>query len=180
MDSTSDYASANFFPAASANYTASDRPYSNLIDKIVIHVTQGSWAGAINWFQKPVSQVSAHYTVRSADGFVGQSVLEKNIAWHSGNWAYNQASIGIEHEGYFDNPAWFTDTMFRSSAQLTAYLVNKYQIPIDRQHIIGHSEVPNPNIPGTFGGVTQSSRCPGTYWWWDLYMGYVTQYASGA
>jgi N-acetyl-anhydromuramyl-L-alanine amidase AmpD len=179
MDATTNYAAAAWYPAVSANYTPSNRPSSNLIDKIVIHVTQGSWVGAINWFQKPLAQVSAHYTVRSSDGYVGQSVLEKDIAWHSGNWPYNQTSIGIEHEGYFNNPVWFTDTMFRSSAQLTAYLVNKYQIPIDRQHIIGHNEVPNPNNLGTYGGVTQSSRCPGTYWAWDLYIGYVKQYASG-
>jgi N-acetyl-anhydromuramyl-L-alanine amidase AmpD len=179
MDASSDYASANFYPAAFANYTAANRPYSNLINKIVIHVAQGSWSSAINWFQRPQAQASAHYTVRSSDGFVGQSVLEKDIAWHSGNWSYNQASIGIEHEGYFDDPAWFTDTMFRSSAQLTAYLVNRYQIPIDRAHIIGHYEVPDPYNPGSYGGASHHIHCPGDYWWWDLYMGYVNQYALG-
>ena len=116
--------------------------------------------------------------MRSADGFVGQSVSEKDIAWHAGNWSYNQSSIGIEHEGYSNNPAWFTDTMFRSSAQLTAYLANKYQIPIDRQHIIGHNEVPDPYNPGGYGGATHNINCPGQNWWWDLYMSYVNQYAT--
>jgi N-acetyl-anhydromuramyl-L-alanine amidase AmpD len=173
-----DYPAAAFYGADSANYTVASRPYSNLIGTIIIHVTQGSWAGALNWFTRPIAQASAHYTVRSWDGFVGQSVREKDIAWHSGNWLYNQTSIGIEHEGYFDNPSWFTDTMFRSSAQLTAYLANKYQIPIDRQHIIGHNEVPDPHNPGEFGGVDHHINCPGYYWYWDLYMTYIRQYAG--
>ena len=180
MDASSDYALATFQGADPNNYTVADRPYSNLIDKVIVHVTQGSWTSAINWFADPAAGASAHYVVRSLDGVVSQSVLEKDIAWHSGNWPYNQSSIGIEHEGYFDNPAWFTDEMFRASAQLTAYLVDKYQIPINRQHIIGHNEVPDPYNPGEYGGADHHVHCPGDYWWWDLYMGYVNQYASGA
>ena len=88
-----------YFPASSSNFTVANRPTSNSIDGIVLHVAQGSWSSALNWFQNPKAQASAHYTVRSSDGFIGQSVLEKDIAWHAGNWNYNQASIGIEHEG---------------------------------------------------------------------------------
>ena len=179
MDTNSDYPASALFGADPANYTVASRPYSDLIDKIVIHVTQGSWTSAINWFQDPNALASAHYTVRSSDGFVGQSVSEKDIAWHAGNWSYNQASIGIEHEGYFDNPSWFTDVMFRSSAQLAANLANAYQIPIDRDHIIGHNEVPDPYNASEYGGADHHINCPGLYWWWDLYMGYVNQYASG-
>jgi N-acetyl-anhydromuramyl-L-alanine amidase AmpD len=177
MDASSDYTLAAFRGADPNNYTPANRPYSIPIDKIIIHVTQGSWTSAINWFANPAAGASAHYIVRSLDGVVSQSVLEKDIAWHSGNWPYNQSSIGIEHEGYFDNPAWFTDEMFRGSAQLTAYLVDKYQIPIDRQHIIGHNEVPDPFNPGAYGGADHHINCPGNYWWWNLYMGYVNQYA---
>lgn len=179
MDASGDYAASTFFGADPNNYTVADRPYSGSIDLIIVHVTQGSWTSAINWFQDPNAQASAHYVVRSSDGFVGQSVSEKDIAWHAGNWPYNQASIGIEHEGYFDNPAWFTDVMFRSSAQLTAYLANEYQIPIDRDHIIGHNEVPDPYNPSEYGAADHHVFCPGEYWWWNLYMGYVNQYASG-
>ena len=180
MEASSSYAPLAFLAAAPSNYTLADRPYSNLINKVVIHVTQGSWTSAINWFANPRAGASAHYIVRSADGFVGQAVSEKDIAWHAGNWSYNQSSIGIEHKGYSNNSAWFTDTMFRSSAQLTAYLANKYQIPIDRQHILGHNEVPDPYNPGGYGGATHNINCPGQNWWWDLYMSYVNQYATGS
>jgi hypothetical protein len=126
---TGEYSGSTWYGASSYNYTAANRPSSNRIDKIIIHVTQGSWSGTINWFQDSRAQASAHYTVRSSDGFIGQSVAEKDIAWHAGNWAYNQTSIGIEHEGYVEYPNyWFTDAMYRSSARLSAYLAKKYSI----------------------------------------------------
>ncbi|MDQ3926363.1 MAG: N-acetylmuramoyl-L-alanine amidase, partial [Actinomycetota bacterium] len=154
-----------FYPASSNNYTAANRPNSDPIGGIIIHVAQGSWASALNWFQNPASQASAHYTVRSSDGFVGQSVLEKDIAWHAGNWSYNRASIGIEHEGFVANPAWFTEAMYDSSAWLCAYLCYKYGIPVDRYHIIGHNQVPDPYAPGQYGGVSNHTD-PGSYWDW--------------
>jgi len=165
-----DYSNFVYLPANSNNYTPADRPNSVLIDKIVIHVAQGSWSSALNWFQNPYASVSAHFTVRSSDGFVGQSVREKDIAWHAGNWPYNQTSIGIEHEGYVSDPKWFTEAMYDSSAKLSAYLCNKYLIPIDRDHIVGHVEVPYPN----------DHYDPGYNWNWYKYMDYVVYYATTA
>lgn len=162
-----DYWECAFYGAHSDNYTAADRPNSNLVDRIVIHVTQGSWSSAINWFQNPYAGASAHYTVRSSDGFVGQSVWEKDIAWHAGNWPYNQTSVGIEHEGYVSDPQWFTEAMYDSSARLSAYLCNKYLIPMDRYHIVGHNEAPD---------ATHTD--PGYYWDWYKYMDYVLYYAG--
>lgn len=166
-----------YLPASSSNYTVANRPYSHLIDKIIIHITQGSWASALNWFQNPRAGASTHYTVRSSDGYLGQSVAEKDIGWHAGNWSYNQTSIGIEHEGYVSNPKWFTEAMYDASARLSAYLVNKYGIPLDRAHIIGHNEIPDPYAPGQYGGVTNHTD-PGKYWDWYKYMDYVTYYAA--
>jgi hypothetical protein len=53
------------------------------------------------------------------------------------------------------------------------------KIPIDRQHIIGHNEGPHPYIAGGYGGAAHYIHCAGDYWWWNLYMSYVNQYASG-
>ena len=177
---TEDYWNSYYYvyqPANSNNYTVADRPNSSLIDKIIVHVTQGSWASAINWFQDPSAQGSSHYVVRSADGAVCESVLEKDIAWHAGNWSYNQTSIGIEHEGYVSNPAWFTEEMYDSSARLSGYLCNKYGIPIDRDHIFGHNEVPDPYDPGQYGGVSNHTD-PGYYWDWDKYISYTAYYSD--
>ena len=169
-----DYSRATFYGANSNNYTTASRGAAQ-INKIVIHVTQGSWSSAINWFRDSRAGVSAHYTVRSSDGRIGQSVREKDIAYHAGYWPYNQTSIGIEHEGYIGNSAWFTDAMYRSSARLSAYLSRKYRIPIDRRHIIGHYQVPGCS---GYGGGSGCHTDPGRYWNWTRYMRLVRAYAG--
>ena len=115
---------------------------SAVIDRVVVHVTQGSYAGTISWFQNPASQVSAHYVVRSSDGAVTQMVREKDIGWHAGNWTINTQSIGIEHEGFVQQDGWYTEAMYQSSAAIVRSVTAKYNIPRDRAHIIAHSEVP--------------------------------------
>lgn len=171
------YRGSQFYPAHPNNYTNANRPGSHPINKVIIHVMQGSWSGAINWFQDSRARASAHYNVRSSDGFIGQSVREEDIAYHAGWWAYNKTSIGIEHEGFISDPDWFTDTMYRSSARLSAYLCKKYRIPVDRRHIIGHHEVPG--CSGGGGGVSCHTD-PGRYWNWDKYIRYIRQYADGS
>ena len=146
------------------NYTAATRRPRD-INRIVIHVTQGSWAGSVNWFQNPNAAVSAHFVVRSRDGRIAQCVGSRSIAWHAGNWRINEHSIGIEHEGYVDDASWFTDEMFHSSAKLVAYLHGRWGIPLDRDHIIGHNEVPG-----------SDHTDPGKWWWWSHYMKLVHHY----
>ena len=156
-----------WYPAHGNNYTPANRPSSNPINKVVIHVTQGSWSSALNWFQNPSAGVSAHYTVRSSDGKIGQSLSDVNIGYHAGNWSYNQTSVGIEHEGYVSDRSWFTPAMYRSSAKLTAFLCQRYGIPVNRYRIIGHNEVP---------GATHTD--PGRYWNWTEYMRLVQYYRN--
>ncbi|MEQ4723672.1 peptidoglycan recognition family protein [Nonomuraea sp. B19D2] len=163
-----DYPSAAWVPAHSSNYAVSNRPTSDAIDRIVIHVTQGSYAGTISWFQtgpRP-NPTSAHYVVRSSDGAITQMVREKDRAFHAGN--YNRRSVGIEHEGFVDNATWFTDAMYRSSAALTRNIADRYGIPKDRTHIVGHN-----NVPGA------DHTDPGRYWDWTKYMQYVTGSGGG-
>lgn len=159
---STDYAPAIWTPASSSNYTVANRESDYNIQYVVIHVTEGSYSGSISWFQNPSAQVSAHYVVRSSDGQITQTVREKDIAWHAGNWTYNTQSIGIEHEGYVSSCTWFTDPMYRASAGITKSVAAKYAIPLDRTHIIGHSEVP---------GATHTD--PGSCWDWTYYMSLV-------
>ena len=172
-----DYPYATWVPAIPSNYTVADRPVSHPIDKIIVHTIQGSAAGAAAWFQNPSSRVSAHYIVRSSDGAVMQSVAEKDIGWHAGNWAYNETSVGIEHEGFVSDCSWYTDALYRSSARLAAYLAKKYGIPADRAHIIGHNEIPDPDEPGHYGGAGNHTD-PGPCWSWTRYMGLVHFYLA--
>ncbi|ANB10345.1 hypothetical protein SAM40697_6392 [Streptomyces ambofaciens] len=152
-----DYPSALWNPAYSGNYAAGR---GSAITTVVVHVTQGSYAGSISWFQNPDAQVSAHYVVRSSDGQITQSVRESDTAWHARS--ANPYSVGVEHEGYVSDPAWFTDAMYRSSAALTRHLTAKYGIPRDRAHIVGHNEVPG-----------NDHTDPGPRWDWAYYMSLV-------
>ncbi|NUK03414.1 N-acetylmuramoyl-L-alanine amidase [Streptomyces lunaelactis] len=154
-----DHPSARWTPATSVNYTVSDRPAEYPVQYVVIHVTQETFADTIGIFQNPAKQVSAHYVVRSSDGYVAQCVRESNVAWHAGNWDYNTRSVGIEHEGWVDKPQYFTHAMYERSAALTARVCDRYGIPKDREHIIGHNEVP---------GADHTD--PGLFWDWVRYI----------
>ncbi|BBC30711.1 Tat pathway signal sequence domain protein [Streptomyces graminofaciens] len=154
-----DHPNAIWEPASPANYTAADRPTGDPVDLVIIHVTQTTYKNTLPVFWNPRKQVSAHYVVRSADGRVTQCVREHDIAWHAGDWDYNARSIGIEHEGWIEQPEYFTTAMYTQSAALTAAICDRYGIPKDRAHIIGHYEV-----PGT------DHTDPGPHWDWARYI----------
>ncbi|MEV5494406.1 N-acetylmuramoyl-L-alanine amidase [Nonomuraea fuscirosea] len=150
-----------------------DRDYGNhdrlartrAVDYIVIHDTEGSYAGIPSMIRNP-KYVSWHYTIRSRDGHVAQHVKTNDIAWHAGNWDVNTRSIGIEHEGYLaKGGAWYTEAMYRSSARLVKHLAAKYHIPLNRAHILGHDNVPG-TTPQTVAGMHED---PGPYWDWAHY-----------
>jgi N-acetyl-anhydromuramyl-L-alanine amidase AmpD len=147
------------------NHDLGDRPAAQSIKYIVIHDTEGAWEGVLNLVQDP-TYVSWNYTLRSTDGHIAQHVKAKDVAWHAGNWYINAKSIGLEHEGFLANPdAWYTEAMYRSSARLVKYLSAKYGIPLDRQHILGHDNVPGPTTSTVAGMHTD----PGPYWDWRHY-----------
>ncbi|MEU6366844.1 peptidoglycan recognition family protein [Streptomyces sp. NPDC046931] len=147
------------------NHDLGDRPVSQSIEYIVVHDTEGRWDGVLKLIQDP-TYVSWNYTVRSTDGLIAQHVKAKDVAWHAGNWYVNAKSIGIEHEGFLASPdAWYTEAMYRSSARLVGYLAGKYGIPLDRQHILGHDNVPGPTASTIPGMHTD----PGPYWDWRHY-----------
>jgi N-acetyl-anhydromuramyl-L-alanine amidase AmpD len=104
--------------------------------------------------------------IRSSDGQITQLVHTKDIAFHAGNYWFNMHSIGIEHEGVMvDGARWYTDEMYRASARLVRYLAARYHIPLDREHILGHEELP----AATPDRVAAMHYDPGPYWNWAHY-----------
>jgi N-acetyl-anhydromuramyl-L-alanine amidase AmpD len=116
---------------------------------------EGTLTSTDSWFQSTKSQVSAHYGVGKA-GEVHQYVQEKNTAWHAGRvhaptWSLikqaggglyinpNYYTIGIEHEG-LDDTDW-TDEMYNTSGNLIKAISKRWNIVLDRKHIIGHHEI---------------------------------------
>src|SRR5438445_10346499 len=151
VTTTPDYWNATWIPANPANFTVADRPHDYPVDMVVIHDIEGTAQSAINAFQDPNRQASAHYVV-SKTGAITQMVAEKDIAWHAGNWDYNTRAIGIEHEGFaYAQPTWYTAAMYQASAHLIASICSRWGVPMDRTHVIGHSEVPDPNNTGLYG-----------------------------
>ncbi|GGJ16331.1 amidase [Streptomyces brasiliensis] len=151
--------------ATYGNYDPADRPRDQKIEYIVIHDTEASLKSMLLTVQDP-TEASWNYSVRSSDGHITQHVRTKDEAWHSGNQFVNASSIGVEHEGFLTQPdTWYSEQMYRSSARLVRFLAKKYGIPLDRQHIIGHDNVPSP----TAGTIPQMHEDPGPFWDWRHY-----------
>ncbi|MFE0803607.1 N-acetylmuramoyl-L-alanine amidase [Streptomyces sp. NPDC058812] len=163
-----DYSGARWVAASDENWRRADRPDDFGVDMVIVHVTQGSFASAVRAFQDPGHKAATHYIV-GQDGRVTQMIRELDVAYHAGDRDYNERSVGIEHEGFVDRPQDFTDEMYAASARLTAGICARYEIPLDREHIIGHVEV-----PGT------DHTDPGPHWDWDRYLKLVRRAATSA
>ncbi|MBA0051718.1 N-acetylmuramoyl-L-alanine amidase [Streptomyces sp. AJS327] len=153
-----DFRGAEWVAAAEANWRRANRPDDYRIDRVVIHVVEGTYPVALKVFQDPRHGAATHYVVRK-DGHIAQLIRELDVAYHAGNRAWNDRSVGIEHEGFVSRPQDFTPDMYRASARLTARICTRYDIPIDRKHIVGHIEVP---------GADHTD--PGPHWDWKRYM----------
>lgn len=155
-----------------------DRKVGTVIDRIVIHTMQGTFNGSIAFFKDGTRVVPtcAHY-LTSRSGDICQMVPDEKKCYHAND--YNSRSIGIEHEVFVG--AWpvrkdasgkaktppfpaneFPEEMLAASALVAAKMCKKFHIPVDREHIIGHNEVPG-----------ASHTDPGPNWPWERYMALV-------
>lgn len=137
-------------------------------DVIVIHVAVTTLQGCFNTFNNPYEQKSSHYCVGD-QGEIWQFVGEEHNAWHAGFSkdpsarlvkerigkypSPNAYSIGIENSGNYSGdqtPDDFTDAQYQSNGWLVAECAKRWNIPLDRDHIIGHKE------------IRSDKTCPGT------------------
>ena len=156
---------------------------------VVIHYTEGSYAGCISWFKNCESSVSAHYVIRSADGQITQMVREKDKAWHART--ANGYTIGIEHEAYGNIWSFFTDEMYRSSADLVRSICSRYE-PINGLRTFYRDTLDNGtclnnglhNLGGEEACIKirghqhypdQSHTDPGPYWDWNYYFKLINE-----
>jgi N-acetyl-anhydromuramyl-L-alanine amidase AmpD len=147
------------------SHDLADRPNGGLdIRYITLHDTEETYDGTLDLFHDPTYAAGANYVVRSDDGHVTQMISDKDIAWDSANRSFYQHSIGIEQEGWANHSStWFSEDLYRSTAQLVRYLAAEYHIPLDRAHILGHD-----NIPGSSeSGVGTQHWDPGPGWDWE-------------
>ena len=81
----------------------------------------------------------------------------------------NEQSIGIEHTGFgATGYQWYNTAQYLASAKLVAYLLNKYHIPLDHDHIVSHG-----TVPAAFLKASPNHVDPGPYWLWDYYFNLI-------
>jgi hypothetical protein len=137
---------------------------------IVWHVAEGDAASTVNWFNNPASQASAQYEVLRS-GLVYQYVLETESAYANGvvhaprlgnpvvaalvnsGLNLNDLTIAIETERFWQEP--LTTPQARTLAALTRDIMDRWHIPLDEDHILGHNEIDS---------VTRG-HCPGNLDW---------------
>ncbi|MGH2956417.1 MAG: glycosyltransferase [Solirubrobacterales bacterium] len=119
---------------------------------IIVHTTAGSYESAVSWFSRRESGVSSHYLV-ALDGRVAQFVEEEDTARHAGRVLDpttelisgddpNLSTIGIEFEDAGDpEGVERTEEQYEVGALLIAAVAQRWDIPLDRKHVIGHREV---------------------------------------
>lgn len=94
------------------------------VDHITLHIMVGYLTSADNFFQSPGSAASAHYGV-GGDGTIHQYVDERDGSWSDANYASNNSTISIEHEGGMDGiPC--TQACMDASAALCADIARRY------------------------------------------------------
>lgn len=170
------YPGATWDPSPN-HYTTVRHKNSQDVTTVVIHTTEGSFASSLSWLQNPASEASSNYMIRSSDGYIVQLVDGIYGAWHSGNGTINKQSIGIEQEGYADDPSYFTPALYTSTSNVTRWSCNYWGIAKTRVNIIGHQEVPDPNDPNKWGGISHHYD-PGAFYDWDHLMELITGTAS--
>ena len=135
------------------------------------HIADGTYNGTITWERNSSSQVSSHF-VLGKNGEVAQLVPLDMAAWTQGGIRNpthpyvkshpsvnpNQYCVSIECEGFWkDTKGKLTDAQFNSAVELTKHIVSEVKklynvdIPIDREHMIGHCEI----------NTVTRSHCPG-------------------
>jgi N-acetyl-anhydromuramyl-L-alanine amidase AmpD len=138
-------------------------------DMIISHITEGSYNGAVSWLMNPKSGASSHFVV-SKTGHITQLVPITEMAWINGTTLNpgtsryfghsklrlvrerktnaNYYSIGIEHEGFSaQGQGKLTEAQYQATLWLHKHIITEVKrlygidIPIDRDHIAGHSDV---------------------------------------
>src|SRR5215472_12461998 len=155
---------------AGVTYDTANRPSDLPVLGITIHDTEETLDNTIATFWNQGNGVSIHYVV-DTDGTVYQCLHEKDVAFQNGNFWYNQRTIGIEHVGVdATGYQWYNATEYLGSAKLVAYLLAKYDIPLDHEHVMSHGTTPAPTL-----GTSPNHVDPGPYWLWDYYLGLINQ-----
>lgn len=147
-----------------------EREPGTSIDAIVVHTTEGTYDQAIRWFQNPESEVSAHYVI-SPTGEITQMVPLEKRAWHA--TYYNTRSIGIEVAGHAAQPDTWTPANLEALTALTAWLCDRYRVPVVHPTQKAGSKEEPLNVAGivAHGQIQPWNRTdPGPHFPWERFI----------
>ena len=148
----------NITKVLSPNFTKGREGFRVLA--VVIHIAEGSKQSVIQEFSSPATQKSSHYLV-DRDGSIIQFVEEANWAYANGTISNpiselvqarisknpNWYTCSLEHVGFATED--LTEVQYKASAELIADICKRWNIPIERMHIIKHREINDRKIcPG--------------------------------
>lgn len=105
----------------SPNQSGRDRA----VNCVVVHDTEGAYAGAVNWLCNKTADASAHIVLREDGLEATQLVPYGRKAWHCAT--YNSQTIGLELAGIAK--AGFRDGQLRRAARIVAFFLHKYNLP---------------------------------------------------
>lgn len=144
------------------------------IDKIVIHYNYGNLSirGIYDIWQ--TRRASAHYQV-TATGKIGQLVWDRDTAWHAGDRAANETSIGVEHAngsaGNLTGP--LTAACLDAGAHLVAALCIFYKLgrPVWKKNVFPHQAFSATSCPGPLVGSQHAEYMSRAQFWYDVMTG---------
>ena len=150
----------------SPNYSARGSAAINLI---VIHDTEGSFNGTVEWFGGLASHVSAHLILKEDGSEAVQMVGFRQKAWAC-CW-YNSRSINIEMAGF--EKKGFSEEEWHSAAAITAYLCHRYKIPVRWAKAGSGAGIAQHRDLGRLGGGHTDATSDEGKWLW--FMGLVAK-----
>lgn len=152
------------------------------IDKVVVHHNAANLTIEQCWDVWQTREASAHYQVQS-DGRIGQLVWDSDTAWHCGNYAQNQRSIGIEHADCSSNPWRISDEALDSGAHLVAAICKYYGLgrPQWGVNLFGHSDFKPTECPASLakGGSQHDEYVSRAQYWYNVMTGNITASKTG-
>lgn len=138
------------------------------VSMIVVHCTDGYFPYDMEYLQNPapnsvVGPVSSHFVI-APNGDVHQLVDTANAAWHAGRINNPTVTLKKDASGNFINPNQYsvgietsmistdlaTPFQYKALTELIASLTAQFNIPLDREHVVGHREIYSlKTCPGT-------------------------------
>jgi hypothetical protein len=161
------------------HWAADQGPARNLssVNKFVVHDTEGTMASDEPELTRDDAKIASCHALIAPDGLLVFMVPLSITAWTPGNDAVAQQSINVEMSGF--QTKGYTDAQYKSMAAFFRWCIGQgcsipaeYAAKTGRAGILGHQDVPNPDIPGKFGGISGHTD-PGPLFDWNKFIGYI-------